>query len=227
MYHAVYDATPGCGALTTALTCSDLELCATGGLIIGNTYIVQVYSWTATPNQTSVFDICIGTSPEAPENDLCDEPQILLLLSNDRCNNLVSGTNSSAIASTSGTCLTAHKDVWYSFTAAEDAVHVFNVTETFDSGFFTTFLTLFTGENCGALTQFAGTYCFTGGPQNFALVNGTTYFVNVRSTSASAFVNFDLCVFLAPPLLVNDACVGAIAIREDILYQKIVHLQQM
>src|SRR5690606_22228489 len=63
MYHAVYDATPGCGALTTAVTCSDANTSNLTGLTIGNTYYVQVYTWTSTGGQTSTFDICVGTPP--------------------------------------------------------------------------------------------------------------------------------------------------------------------
>ena len=37
--------------------------------------------------------------------------------------------------------------------------------------------------------------------------------MNVRSTSGTAYVDFDLCVFLAPPPPVNDACENAITIN--------------
>ena len=63
LYHAIYDATPGCGALGAAVLCSDPNVSNPTGLTIGVTYFVQVYSWTATAGQTSVFDICIGTPP--------------------------------------------------------------------------------------------------------------------------------------------------------------------
>jgi hypothetical protein len=66
MYHAVYDATPGCGALTTAVICSDANTSNLTGLTIGNTYYVQVYTWTSTGGQTSTFDICVGTPPTCP-----------------------------------------------------------------------------------------------------------------------------------------------------------------
>lgn len=63
MYHAVYDATPGCGALTTSVICNDGNTSNLTGLTIGNTYFVQVYTWTSTPGQTSTFDVCVGTPP--------------------------------------------------------------------------------------------------------------------------------------------------------------------
>jgi hypothetical protein len=63
MYHAVYDATPGCGALTESIRCNDGNTSDLTGLTIGNTYYVQVYTWTSTGGQTSTFDICVGTPP--------------------------------------------------------------------------------------------------------------------------------------------------------------------
>src|SRR5690606_5476429 len=66
MYNVVYDATPGCGALTTAVICSDANTSNLTGLTIGNTYYVQVYTWTSTGGQTSTFDICVGTPPTCP-----------------------------------------------------------------------------------------------------------------------------------------------------------------
>ncbi|MCX7552186.1 T9SS-dependent choice-of-anchor J family protein [Xanthomarina sp. F2636L] len=66
MYHAVYDATPGCGALTTSVICNDGNTSNLTGLTIGNTYFVQVYTWTNTPGQTSTFDVCVGTPPTCP-----------------------------------------------------------------------------------------------------------------------------------------------------------------
>jgi hypothetical protein len=66
MYHAVYDATPGCGALSTSVICNDGNTSNLTGLTIGNTYFVQVYTWTATAGQTTTFDICVGSPPTCP-----------------------------------------------------------------------------------------------------------------------------------------------------------------
>jgi hypothetical protein len=43
--------------------CSDPNNSVATGLVIGQTYYIQVYSWTSTPGQTSTFDVCIGTIP--------------------------------------------------------------------------------------------------------------------------------------------------------------------
>ena len=57
--------------------CSDPNGSKTGGLAVGSTYFVQVYTWTGTAVQTSSFDICIGTPPPSPANDNCDGSEML------------------------------------------------------------------------------------------------------------------------------------------------------
>jgi gliding motility-associated-like protein len=60
LFHVLYSGT--CGALTQ-LYCSDANESTATGLVVGQTYYIRVYTWTATPNQTSVFNLCIGTIP--------------------------------------------------------------------------------------------------------------------------------------------------------------------
>jgi hypothetical protein len=43
-------------------SCSDPEELELTGLTAGETYYLQVYTWTDTPEQTSAFAVCIGTS---------------------------------------------------------------------------------------------------------------------------------------------------------------------
>ena len=63
MYHVIYDGTGGCAALGASLLCSDNDVSNPTGLVIGNTYYVQVYTYTSTPNQTTTFNVCVGTPP--------------------------------------------------------------------------------------------------------------------------------------------------------------------
>ncbi|MDB9960841.1 fibronectin type III domain-containing protein [Oceanihabitans sp.] len=63
LYHAVYDASAGCGGLGVPLLCSDPNTSNITGLTPGNTYYIQVYSWSSALGATSTFDICIGTAP--------------------------------------------------------------------------------------------------------------------------------------------------------------------
>ena len=71
MYHVIYNGVGGCGSLGASLLCSDADVSNPSGLIVGNTYFVQVYTYTSTPNQNSTFNICVGTPPT------CYEPTAL------------------------------------------------------------------------------------------------------------------------------------------------------
>ncbi|BCY28414.1 hypothetical protein KK2020170_12820 [Flavobacterium okayamense] len=61
LYHAVYGGS--CGSLGTALVCSDPNTSTVTGLTPGNTYYIQVYSWTSTSGQNTTFDLCVSTDP--------------------------------------------------------------------------------------------------------------------------------------------------------------------
>ncbi len=60
MYMALWSG--DCGNLTLVPgSCSDPQTLDIGGLTVGTTYYLQVYTWTSTPNQSSAFDVCVGT----------------------------------------------------------------------------------------------------------------------------------------------------------------------
>ena len=61
LYHAVYAGS--CASLGAAILCSDPNTSTVTGLTIGNTYFIQVYSWTSTTGQSSTFDVCVSTDP--------------------------------------------------------------------------------------------------------------------------------------------------------------------
>lgn len=61
LYHVLYEGTD-CTNLTQ-LYCSDPNESLATGLTIGNTYKIRVYTWSATPEQTSTFDLCLTTVP--------------------------------------------------------------------------------------------------------------------------------------------------------------------
>jgi len=61
LYHAVYSGT--CGSLGAAILCSDPNTSVVTGLIPGNTYYLQIYSWGSTSGQNTTFNICISTDP--------------------------------------------------------------------------------------------------------------------------------------------------------------------
>ncbi|MGV3636167.1 MAG: hypothetical protein ACO1NQ_00845 [Flavobacteriales bacterium] len=62
MYHALWR--NACGSLELVPnSCSDPEVSNPVGLTPGETYYVQVYTWTGTTGQTSAFSVCIGSDP--------------------------------------------------------------------------------------------------------------------------------------------------------------------
>ncbi len=113
LYHAVYDATPGCGSLAAALTCSDPNTSTTSGLTIGFTYYVQVYSWSSSA-QTSSFDICIGTPPPPPANDDCANATGVSSLPYNEVVDASGATNNAGFIA--DCALGMNDGVWYTFT---------------------------------------------------------------------------------------------------------------
>lgn len=60
MYMAVWSG-PCAAPVLVPNSCSDPEELDLAGLTAGETYYLQVYSWTDVPDQTSAFHVCIGT----------------------------------------------------------------------------------------------------------------------------------------------------------------------
>ena len=69
LYHSVYQ--NNCGALGTALVCSDPDNSSVTGLTPGNTYFIRIYSYSSTVGATTRFDLCISTPPPPPDNVTC------------------------------------------------------------------------------------------------------------------------------------------------------------
>ncbi|WP_291092979.1 choice-of-anchor L domain-containing protein, partial [Flavobacterium sp. UBA2787] len=61
LIHAVYSGDE-CGNLVQ-LECNDTNQSVVSGLTPGETYKIRVFTWTGTPNQTSSFNVCVGTVP--------------------------------------------------------------------------------------------------------------------------------------------------------------------
>ena len=60
MYMAVWSG-PCATPVLVPNSCSDPQEYDLAGLTAGETYYLQVYTWTATPDQNSAFNVCIGT----------------------------------------------------------------------------------------------------------------------------------------------------------------------
>ena len=112
-----------------ATICSDANFSLATGLTIGNTYIVRAFTNTATTLQTTDFDICVKTPPNAPLNDECANASVLSTNPDLTCTAFTSSSIESATASVEvDDCAigTADDDVWFSFVAT-DANHAFNL----------------------------------------------------------------------------------------------------
>ncbi len=130
LYHSVWDV--GCSGFgtATALVCSDPNTSTVGGLTIGNTYLVRVYSFSSTSTFNTTFDICINETPpcgaSSSTEDNCPYPAQLT----QGVGTWSSSTYPYYTADTpanSGTlfCGSVENNSWYQFTAL-------NTTETFD-----------------------------------------------------------------------------------------------
>ncbi len=184
LYHAVYDATPGCGALAAALTCSDPNTSTTSGLTIGVTYYVQVYSWTATSGQTSTFDICVGTPPPPPPNDDCANATGVTSLPYNEVVDASGATNNAGFVSCDGSAV-MNDGVWYTFTTINGGTVDIAITGV--TGWDPE-VRLFSGS-CGTFTCVANADSGgTGGSETITgatVAAGTQYWINVGYWSGS------------------------------------------
>lgn len=90
MYMSLW--TGDCGNLVhVAGSCSDPQTLDIGGLTIGTTYYLQVYTWTSTTGQTSAFDVCVGSEP------FCQPPLAITLDSISAPDATVSFTDNGAM----------------------------------------------------------------------------------------------------------------------------------
>src|SRR5690606_32369158 len=186
--------------------CSDPNNSLAGNLRIGQTYYVRVYSWTATANQTSVFDVCIGTPPPPPANDNCAKATLAPVNPDMSCALVTPGTIAWATASPEATTCagTEDDDVSYEFIAT-NPTHTINLNNIVGS---TTLLyhTVYSGTDCGALTLLN---CATGNSSLIGnLTIGQTYTIRVYSSTATPLqtTTFDLCIGTPPPPPANDNC---------------------
>jgi len=129
LYHSVWEGS--CGGLTLlAGSCSDPNTSSPTGFTVGNTYYIRVYSWTATTNQTTTFDVCVGTPPPPPMppvNDDCANATALTVNPDLSCGSVTSGTILGATASGDDETAcggTEDDDVWFSFVATSTSHNI-------------------------------------------------------------------------------------------------------
>lgn len=191
LYHSVYSGS--CASPGTELVCSDPNVSTIGGLTIGNTYYVRVYSYTSTSGQTTTFDLCVGTPPPPPANDECSGAYNVTVNASG-CTSTTAGSIYSATTSpqTNGCSGTANDDVWFSFTATSTDIQVSlnNVTGSTTDLYHSVY-----AGTCGAL----GAELVCSDP-NTSTVNsltiGNVYFLRVYSWTSTAgqTTSFDVCI---------------------------------
>jgi len=217
MYHSLWTG-DDCNALTLVTgSCSDADTSTIGSLVVGQTYYVRVYTYTATAGQNTTFNICIGTPPPPPPppaNDNCSGAEELTVNDDFACGSVTAGTVAGATASTvtGNTCFgTADDDVWYSFVATSTSHRIQltgvagSVTDMYHS--------LWTGD-CNALTLVTGSCSDADTSNRTGLTIGQAYYVRVYTYTGTAGQNttFNICIGTPPPPPpppANDDCSGA------------------
>jgi hypothetical protein len=186
MVHQVLSA---CGG--TSLYCSDANSSTASGLTIGSEYLVRVYTWTATTNQNTVFNVCVGTPPPPPSNDDCANA-ITISGCQSVAGYTISGTGD-GLTTTCGTTVSATlQGVWYRFVGDGNPVEVNTCAPStnFDSK-----IQVLSGA-CGTFTCVGGNddsspvdpACDLGGLNRKSKVNwvstlGVTYYIYVYPIS--------------------------------------------
>ena len=118
LFHSLWTGSDCSSLSLVANSCSDGNTSTPTGLTPGDTYYIRVYTWTATPGQTSSFDVCVGTLPPPPVNDECTGA-IALTSGGVFGDYPVTGTNASATDSVPpapGCGGYLGGDVWYTVT---------------------------------------------------------------------------------------------------------------
>ncbi|MFD2824416.1 T9SS type A sorting domain-containing protein [Lacinutrix iliipiscaria] len=221
--HTIYgpfanDNSPNCNVpnVTGAalINCSDLNTSTTGGLIIGQTYFVQVYTDTTTGGQNTSFDICVGTPPTVPNDEPCGA--IALTVNPDfLCGTVTSGTVEWATDSGIDSCFGFEDDdVWYSFVATStahsvDLSSVSGTTQDMAVGIYGGFI----APDC-SVTVGDNINCYDDPDPvsiSFGTTPGETYFVQVFTWTGAAnqTTTFDICIGTPPPPPANDEPCGA------------------
>jgi hypothetical protein len=202
MYHALFTGAD-CGSLTLVPgSCSDADESNPTGLNIGQTYYIQVYSYTDVP-VTTTFEVCVGTPPPPPGNDECTAAYALTAgvaytdFPTDATN--YSATLSNQTAPT--TCFGfVGGDVWYSVevpSTGNITIETGDATNG-DSGV-DTVITAYTGD-CNSLTQVGcdDDSALTGAYSLLALTGltpGDLLYVRVYEYNNDNFGNFAISAY--------------------------------
>jgi len=180
------------------------------------TGMVQTVYWiqSAFSNDCGDFTLAweIQQAPDPPANDECIDAITLTVSDNMSCNNEISGTTVDATRSLETTLCTTtsnEDDVWYAFTPNDDANYTFKISNPAEPSY----VHVYSGSCSSGLSAIGD--CFAIDRSSVDLLNGETYYVQIHTTSAMAFTDFDICVFKSPPPPSNDDCANATTLIES------------
>lgn len=170
--------------------------------ITSDLYYRRIVTCSNSGNSDTSTSVLVGIISTA--NDNCAGAINLTVNPTQACTNVTHGTTSCATSSAeTNSCNVPaggpNDDVWYKFTATSTQ-HIVSMSSYSSQIYFG----LYSGTCGGGLTRIGG--CYDAYNVYTALTPGTTYYIQVYTTSTSAAVrtDFDICVSAWPPPPAND-----------------------
>jgi uncharacterized repeat protein (TIGR03803 family) len=207
--HPIVELFSGSCVSLTSLRCNDvisdtINTFVQGGLIIGNTYYIRVYSHESFLSYEGTFTICVST-PNVP-NDNCSGAITLTVNADNLCTATATGTTLDASQSLPASCGgEADDDVWYKFvaTAVSHKIIVNAIVTPGSLGVQYPVIQLYSGT-CAALTSLGCNSAPISTSNTFVqggLTIGNTYYVRVYSSQSGMQLQgaFTICVNTTPP----------------------------
>lgn len=200
LYDAVFQVFSGtCAGTLTSLGCTDstvgvnTETTTLGGLTVGATYFIRIYSYSGSSSYQGTFTVCVTTP--TPSSNNCATAAALTVNPTTTCTINTTGTTVGATQSQAGCSGTADDDVWYTFIALGTS-HIVTVTPGTMSN---VVFQVFSGTCGGTLTSMACVNSTTGANIETktltGLTSGTTYYIRIYSSAnGSAQGTFSVCV---------------------------------
>ena len=185
------------------------------GLTVGNTYYVRVWSESTSATAFSQFNICIGTPPPPPVNDLCSGA--ISLTGNTTCTTQQftnawagdSGVPSPGCANYQG------GDVWFSTVVPASGLVKIETSTVSGSALTDGGLAAYSGT-CDNLTLIACDDESGAGSMSMldlgGLAPGSTIYIRVWEYGGNATGNFNICVTVPGPPPANDDCANAVSL---------------
>ena len=203
----LYDGTAGCSSLTL-VDDSDPNTFDANGLTVGTTYILRVYGWSSSIDYAQTFDVCVGTPPPPPANDVCSGAIDLTVYpeGGSAGNETVGETITASDSGVHPTCDTygTNIDLYYTFTVPAGVTGVKVIT----GGAQGSRIEAAIYDTCGGTElgcEGTGTTKLFSG-----LTGGTTYVLQVWHDQGSAQGDFTIAIEAAPQPPTNDLCADAI-----------------